>query len=112
MALNCIACGMSGGMHTPGCSALKAMQGGIPVIPQPVVINSVWFCPDCGFNPKTDASGPEGILQGAALMVPEDPDEVNQTLTVNARCPICWNKFVREHAPRLVKREVIDGSTT
>ena len=103
---NCLACGLAGGLHKPGCPvASGAMQPGNGVATPPKLIPSDLICPVCGYNPPTvddPKAGGKPITETVNVLV------VDGKATVH--CARCWNDFVREHSPELVKKgEVPSG---
>lgn len=106
---NCPYCMQANGKHTPKCplNPPTALNSNVPLIgqAQPKVIPSLWFCPVCNYNPPTvDHKEAKGLPLTQTVLV-HKLDGVDAAL-----CPQCWARFVAAHAPRLVKREVVDGT--
>lgn len=104
----CPYCQLEGMKHTPSCPLnASPVNHNVPLIGQkkPKIIPSDWVCPVCNYLPPTvDDPKAKGLPLTETVLVHQLDGEDS------ARCPQCWARFVAQHAPRLVKREVVDAT--
>lgn len=99
---SCQVCGMGGGMHKPNCPVITGALAAPPPnghAVTPKLIPSDSICPVCGYVPPS-VEGANGLPIKESVCVVTD-DEGKPTV----HCSACWGRFVKEHAPELIKRE-------